>query len=538
MDRMVTIRVLRWSAFRPMLAAIVSASLCSFLAAGEPQAGTPRAAASDAWRVEVDGTPVFAEQFRGASFAFVALQPERVGVRPANVTLHWKEPVRTFNISPHSAGIKAVANGTSLTIAVDRPRHLVITVNDGEKLLLFVERADQNAPKPRDRSVINVKDLGIDDTGKRLETARLQQGIDRASASRGVLYFPEGTYLTGTLSLKSNVTVYLAEGARLLGSHNPGDYPADPGSNEADTQYSDEVVRRMGRYDAAYRRLLLVEDASNVRIAGPGIIEGRGKILRPQKNIMFIMLRRASDVVIEDVTLLDSPMYNIHAVGSDRLTFRNLKIVSDQSVHNTDGIDPDSSRDVLIERCFFLCADDCIAIKTSGQSGIKGDAERITIRDCVFISRTSGIKLGSETSAGWQRSITCEDIDLLEADRAITISCMDGHGFENVRFSNTRIERLIPVGMKFETPFLIRVRQRGDGVAGRIRNFAITNLHVEQPFTKPSIISGISPTGDVRGIRFENYTVGNRRMRNPEEAKITVGPHASDITFADNNAAK
>lgn len=510
----------------PVLVALAFATF----GAAEAVASAPRAVASKLWQVEANGQPVFVEQFRGASFGYVRLP--RAG-RTVEVTVRSVDPVKTFNISPHSSGIKGTAKGSALAFKVDRPRHLVVTVNDGERLLLFVEAPDKDAPRPGAKGVVNVMDFGVDATGTRLDTEKLQQAIDRTAASRSVLYFPAGTYLTGALRLKSNANVYLGEGARLLGSDNPDHYPADPDSNEADTQYSDEVVRRMGRYDAAYRRLILIDDAKNVRLTGPGIIEGQGKVLRPQKNIMFIMLRRAADVTIEGVTLLDSPMYNVHAVASDRVTFRNVKIVSDQNVFNTDGIDPDGSRDVLIDRCFFLCADDCVAIKTSGQSGIMGDAERITVRDCVFISRTSGIKLGSETSAGWQRDVVCENTDVIEADRAITISCMDGNGFERVRFENVRIEKVIPLGMKFETPLVFRVRQRGgDGVAGQIRDFTFRNLHVETPIAKPGMISGVSPTSDVRGVRFENYTAAGKVLLSAEDAKLKVGPHASDITFS------
>ncbi|MFB3902500.1 MAG: glycoside hydrolase family 28 protein [Acidobacteriota bacterium] len=486
------------------------------------------------------------EKFRTISYAaFECPAPVEVTVRTAS-------PVKTFNVSPHSAGLRAGADASGLSFRLDRPRQLVVTVNGGEKLLLFADPPDPAAPKPGDPGVINVLETGVDPTGGRLETARLQAAIDRVAAAKGVLYFPAGVYLTGSLSLKSDLTLYLAEGARLLGSDDPGDYPVDPGFDEANIRWDPELWLKLPGVDVSYRRLLLIDEATNVRVAGRGTIEGNGKALlggatgreiaavgsktKPHipgpkpVNIHLILIRRSSGVVFEDVTLLDSPMYNAHVLASDHVTFRNVKMVSDQTVVNTDGIDPDSSRDVLIERCFFLCADDCVSVKTSGQSRVRGDAERITVRHCVFLTRTSAVKLGTEIYVGRQRDIVFEDNDVLETGRGINISSEGHYGYERIRFTGFRIERFDWHRLQF--PVHIHVEPRHpDGAAGWIHDVLLQDLKAEVEPPARSRIAGFSAEHDVRGVRFVNYTVAGRVRLDAADAGVQIGPYVSDVTF-------
>lgn len=501
-------------------------TLLQLLVSAAPAAGqhNPRAVSSRVYRVDVDGRPLFTEAFRGVNFASFNLAGS------AEISVRTPQPVRSFEISPHAAGIKASIESGELRFTLDRPRYLVITVNDGEKLFLFADPARTRDPEPGRNGVVNVLGFGVDPTGGHVDTRLLQRAIDQVATAKGVLYFPPGVYLTGTLSLKSNLTLHLAEGARLLASANPDDFPVDPGFDEADLRHDPALWVRMGGSDVAYRQFLLVDGARNVCVTGRGMIDGRGQTLRPLRNIMFVMIRRSSDVLVEGVTLLDSPMYNVQILASNHVTLRRVKIVSDQDVANTDGIDPNSSRDVLVDHCFVFTADDCIAVKTSGQSRLGGDAERITVRDCVLTSRTSGIKLGTETFAGAHRDLLFENNDLLEADRAINLSCEDGYGFERVRFVGLRIERLL--GRRVQFPVHIHVERRHpEGKAGYIRDVLLQDLSVEHEYPEPSRLEGLSPGRDVRGIHFVNYTIAGRVRLDAADANVKVGPFVSDVTF-------
>ncbi|MBL9215619.1 MAG: hypothetical protein JNG83_09100 [Opitutaceae bacterium] len=491
----------------------------------EPPVVDSRAVRSESYRVEVQGAPVFVTKFRDISYTSFSFDGE------VTVTVHAAEPVKEFNLSPHSARIAATVRGSAVTFRVDRPRHLVLTVNGGEKLFLFAESIEPDAPRPGAPGVTNVLDYGVDPTGGRLDTARLQRAIDEVAARKGTLYVPPGVYLTGALVLKSNLTLYLAGGSRLLFSDNPDDYPQEPGTDEKLIVYDSDLWFRLNRTDASYRRSLLIDEARHVRVAGRGILDGRGKILRPLRAISFVFVRKSADVVFEGITLLDSPQYNAHVLVSERVTFRNVKIISDQSVHNTDGIDPDSSKDVLIDRCFLFTADDGVSPKATRQTGLGGDLERLTVRNCVFLSQTSATKFGNETFGGVQRDILFENNDILEADRAITISTLDGYGYENVRFIDTRIERLLPLKRTF--PLQIQVRRRNPaGQAGWVHNVLFRNLTIEQEYPRPSQIAGLDENHEVRGVRFENLVIAGKVRLSAAEANIVIGPHARDITFS------
>ena len=188
------------------------------------------ALASETYSVQVDGKSVFTEKFKDVNCAQFSFSG-RVSVK-----VRASAPIADFNISPRSAGVVAKADGATLRFELDRPRQLVVTINKGERLFLFADPVDRDAPVPGRAGVRDVRDFGVDPTGQRVDTARLQQAIDQVAAAGGVLYFSPGVYLTGTLTLKSNLTLYLAGGAVLLGSTRAEDYPRERFAGTIDDQ--------------------------------------------------------------------------------------------------------------------------------------------------------------------------------------------------------------------------------------------------------------------------------------------------------------
>ncbi|MBL9215684.1 MAG: hypothetical protein JNG83_09435 [Opitutaceae bacterium] len=492
-------------------------------AAVTPDAPHPRAVASPAYRVAADGLPVFTEQFKDVHYAAFTFTGR------VEVTVRASAPIRRSAVSPRAAGVAAAVEGDTLRLSLDRPRRLVVTLNDGERLFLFADAPDPAAPAPGQPGVTSVTDLGVDATGARLETARLQAAIDRVAAAHGVLYFPPGVYLTGTLSLKSHLTLYLAAGALLLGSDRPADYPVDPGHREPETLADARTWSNLGS-DMTFSRLLLVDQATHVRVAGRGVIDGQGRIIRGLgRPPNLVRIRSSSHVTFADVILRDPAAWNSHLLASDHVTYRGVRILNDRSVPNTDGIDPDSSRDVLIESCFIYSGDDPIAIKTSGNAGLLRPVERVTVRGNIFLTHTSAMKLGSESRADI-RDVLFADNDVLEADRAITLSCMDGARYERIRFVDNRVERLL-----FKTqqrPLLIHVRRRQPAApVGLIRDVLIRDLTVDDPGPNPSRIAGFAADHAAAGIRFERLTIAGRVRTSAADAGIELGPYTQDVTF-------
>ena len=259
-------------------------------------------------------------------------------------------------------------------------------------------------PFARAKSVrCDARTLGAVGDGQTKDTAALQRAIDLcAKGQGGEVHLTAGTYLSGPLALKSHVHLLLDKGATLLGSPDMQDYPI--------------------REDAKWRRvsLLHADHVEDIAITGDGTIDGSGKIwwdaqMKRQRGStenprpLLIDLTNSKKILIEGVTIQNSPQYNITAFWCDGLTVRNVTILNPgRGAPNTDGIDPVSTSHVLIEHDTIDTGDDNVAIK----SGLveRGDpnvpSTDIVIRDCTFRAG-HGLSIGSET-AGGVRNVTVE----------------------------------------------------------------------------------------------------------------------------------
>jgi polygalacturonase len=169
---------------------------------------------------------------------------------------------------------------------------------------------------------------------------------------------------------------------------------------------------------------------------------GAGHLLRPN----FIQPYRCRNVLIEGVTIRNSPMWEIHPVLSTNVTVRNVKISSHGP--NNDGCDPESSRDVLIEDCIFDTGDDCIAIKSGRNNDgrrVHTPSENIIVRNCTMKDGHGGVVMGSEIS-GDCRNVFVENcrMDSPNLDRAFRFksNALRGGVVENVFIRNVQIGRV------------------------------------------------------------------------------------------------
>jgi polygalacturonase len=289
----------------------------------------------------------------------------------------------------------------------------------------------------------NPRSYGAKGNGVTKDTAAIQHAID-ACAKRGggtVLLTP-GTYLSAPIVLKSNIMLKLEKGATLLGSPDFNDYPAI-------TEF-----RAPGR-----QSLISAKDASNITIEGTGTINGNGapwwKMAREHKDTgvmgsqytrpRLIVFNHCKHVVLEGVTVENSPMWQIVPYYSDDVTIRNIHVLAPQHAPNTDAIDPFSSSHVLIEHVVANVGDDDIAIK-SGEANSPGpDAPStyITIRDCIFL-HGHGLSVGSEIAGGAQH-ILAESITMTSTDNGIRVKANRDRGndvsdlvFKNIQMKDVK----------------------------------------------------------------------------------------------------
>jgi polygalacturonase len=265
--------------------------------------------------------------------------------------------------------------------------------------------------------------LGAKGDGQTKDTAALQGAIDLcAKGEGGVVHLTAGTYVSGPLALRSHVRLSLEKGATLLGSPDMEDFPI--------------------RTDAPWRKvsLLHADNVVDIAITGAGTIDGNGKIWWDAKALrrkgepeasrpLLIDLTKSKQILIEGVTIQNSPQYNITTFLCDGLTVRNVTILNPgRGAPNTDGIDPFSTSHVLIEHTTIDTGDDNVAIK----SGLveRGDpnvpSTDIVIRDCTFRAG-HGLSIGSET-AGGVRNVTVERVTFTGTRQGIRIKSARGRG--------------------------------------------------------------------------------------------------------------
>ncbi len=239
------------------------------------------------------------------------------------------------------------------------------------------------------------RSFGAKADGRTKDTAAVQQALDRCAVlGGGTVMLAGGTFLVGALRMGSHCRLHLTADAVLQGSDDLADYPV--------TQ-----VRWEGRWVAGHIGLIFAQSARNVRLEGKGLIRASHAIpgrvgaagLRHPALLEWVDVQGLS---MTGLRTEQNDMWSIHPVYCEDVLFRDL------TVHGgADGIDVDSCRRVLIERCSFDTVDDCISLK-SGR-GLEGETlarptEDVTVRDCSFIDhRWACIGVGSETSGGIRR---------------------------------------------------------------------------------------------------------------------------------------
>ena len=290
---------------------------------------------------------------------------------------------------------------------------------------------------------VNVKDYGaIGDAGI-LDTLAIQSAIDAASkAGGGTVYFPAGKYLSSSIFLLSNITLYLDAGAVLLGSENPAEYPVMDGRWEGTDQKT-------------YAPLIAGVGLTNIAIVGRGMIDGQGSTwwkLHHQKQLAYprprlIGFTNCSNVLIEGITATNSPSWTINPVYCENVNVDKVTIINPADSPNTDGINPDSCRNVHISNCYISVGDDCITLKSgkedNGRENLK-PCENITITNCIMAHGHGGVVIGSEMSGGVRRVVISNCV-FTGTDRGIRMKSRRGRGgaIEDIRVSNIIMENVL-----------------------------------------------------------------------------------------------
>lgn len=267
----------------------------------------------------------------------------------------------------------------------------------------------------------DVTQYGIVGDGTANNTAAIAALIERAAAAGGgTIYFPPGKYLTGSVELKSHMTLYLDNGAELIASGDRGDYPI------IDSGRIPGLARR------GYAGIISAFNAENVCVRGEGTINGMGSnwwffegdYMRP-RTVYFVL---CNNVRIEGVTLVNSPCWTVHPLCCEDVVIDSVHIKNPPRSPNTDGINPESCKNVRITNCLIDVGDDCIAIKAGSESDPlqkQHPCENIIVSGCTMNHGHGGVVIGSEMSGG-VKNVTVSSCVFSGTDRGIRIKTRRG----------------------------------------------------------------------------------------------------------------
>jgi len=395
-----------------------------------------------------------------------------------------------------------------------------------------------------DTALFNVRNYGAAGDGKHLETAAINKTVAACvKAGGGTVYLPPGKYLTGTIVLKSHVTLDLDAGATILGSESPDDYPTckDPWGGDR----------------AEISSLIYAEDAENLTITGRGTVNGQGQIwwkrqwlMEPKRGMpgaktpeefaevkkisrgrpQLIRLVRCNDVVIEHLNLTNSPSWNIHPLFCNFVRVDGVTISTPVPSPNTDGINPDSCRDVQIINCHIDTGDDCVTLKSGidekGRRMGRPD-ENITIANCVMKKGHGGVTIGSEMSGG-VHNITVANCVFQGTDIGIRIKAQRGRGnvVEGLTVANIVMQDV-------PHPFTITTFYHGDDKPGDVFPVDEGTPHFRDFLFSNITARGAEDAGSITGLRelpIEDISFNHVHI---QAAKGFTCTNAREISFLD-----
>jgi len=338
------------------------------------------------------------------------------------------------------------------------------------------------------------------------QAAAIQYAIDACSAQGGgrVVLQP-GQYRSGTIILRSGVTLHLEKDAVLLGSSDVADYkPWEMGPG----------ARVNGGIATA---LVYAEKTDNIALTGEGKIDGSGhtyfgksenppdwvkarkpmgtwipgfeaKLLgnRPRALILFVDCK---NVRIEVKHVENSPAWTIHLLACEHVVMRGVQLLGALGGANTDGVDLDACSDVLVEDCDIFTGDDAMCLKNTNTKGLKRPSRRITVRRCRLRSTTHGFTIGTETQENFEDiTFTDSQIDMAGEYRTLTgigLSILDGGTIARLRISNVTVSDSV-------APIQIRLGNAGRGqekpTPGMLRDIVLEDVTVKRAFGNNMIL--------------------------------------------------
>ena len=325
-------------------------------------------------------------------------------------------------------------------------------------LLLLVLAGPFNAgAQTRSRPAsYNILDYGAVSSKSVNSQGAIQRAIEAcAQAGGGQVLVPAGTFATATIYLRDNIDLHLASGATLY---------ALPDS----ALYRNDKDGLLDAGDSFIPGLIVAKNVSNISLTGLGAVVGEPRFYEvevsapdaypgwttnalqagvPMKalrvrdpKISLVYISGCRNVTLRDVQIINSPNWSCHLQWSQDVTIRGLRISSSlERGVNSDGLDIDGCKRVLVSDCIIRTGDDAICLKTTRQGGRSETCEDITVTNCVLASTSCALKIGTETNSDFRR-ILFTNCTISDTNRALGIIVRDGATVSDVVFSNMAVD--------------------------------------------------------------------------------------------------
>ncbi|HEX8551025.1 MAG TPA: glycosyl hydrolase family 28 protein [Abditibacteriaceae bacterium] len=291
---------------------------------------------------------------------------------------------------------------------------------------------------------------------------------------------------------------------------------------------------------AVVRGAITSADATNISILGHGVLDG--SVWKHNDNAhRSIQWEKCTDVLLEDIVMIHPSTWMVTAALCDRIQIRNLKQIGE--CVSSDGIDVVGSQNVLIEDCFLLNNDDCIAVKShyghhphARYEDWRGDVRHVEVRDCTFLNARAGnvMEIGFELQTDSICDITFRNIDVLSGHGeggVFTIHNGDNATVSHILWEDIRVEHFYDKLIDFR---ILNSRYSGDLGRGQIRNVHLKKIRVvEDIYNSPSLIGGYDEDHTVEGVMFEDFFIGNKAVTSADDLHL-FQKHAKDIRFKAN----
>lgn len=438
----------------------------------------------------------------------------------ATIAVTVGESFSSYTVSPKSRNLTATKSGNTITFS-SGPNYLILQFDSKELLFVLIDDQEMNPPQLTDANVKNIMDYTVDNTGATVVTSKVQSAIDAASgAAKNILYFPPGRYKVGELSLKSNMTLYLAGGAMLDGSTSTSDYAAAGPMVESTTH-----------------GLIHLNNVTNTNLLGRGVIDAEGTTITagsndtPSFKINAVRVDKSSKVLIDGVLVRDSVFWNTLVYTSDQVTLQNYKVINRRptttTYNQTDGVDFDASTNCTLSNGFLYTGDDNMSPKAEQEGGI--DTKNITFQHVVTYSNSGACKVGTKTFGMTMSGLMFKDIDIVKAGRAFAMDANDTAVIQNTTFQDVRIEAADSNLIDIEEDMAPTWRTAPN--TSTVKDVYFTNIssNVKQLIN----IHGKTSTVNVNGVHFDNFTVQGKKLTSQTDsaASWNINQYVSNITF-------